>query len=384
MRRHVAAGVLSLVTAIGVEAQPLTSPGALTRGRELMAQSDPLGAADAFHEALRAGDTGRYTVRVGVYCDVANLERQLRTAGNAPELFVLRRSVGGRPCLALFWGLFPSRAAARAAVSAIPAALHAAGQSPVSLSAVLPPGEPPPTARVAPAPPTATTTAPRALPAAPPPPPAAPAVPEAVAPVAEPPVGRIVEPAPTAPSPITREEPPPAMRPAESIRVPAMEVAVAYSALWDDTFSRDGADGFYELGWTLSLCANLNRSLGVVGDVSGHYTSDDTLDALGVPLTQDRDLLGVHAGLRYTHRHEGFAVPYVQALAGWTRTGLEQSGGREVEDAFSIQPGVGLQLRLSRSVGLGLGADYRVVFGEQESRNEVRLHAGFVIGIGGR
>ena len=109
--------------------------------------------------------------------------------------------------------------------------------------------------------------------------------------------------------------------------------------------------------------------------------SEDGGDA---PLTVDRDLLGVHAGLRYTHRRGGFAVPYAQALAGWTRTGVELAGIRRVDDAFSIQPGVGLNLRLSRSVGLGLGADYRLVFGEEENRNEVRVHAGLVFGIGDR
>ena len=144
------------------------------------------------------------------------------------------------------------------------------------------------------------------------------------------------------------------------------------------------ADGFHERGFLLSLSAPLNRSLAVVGEASGHYGSDDLTDALGVPLTLDRDILGVHAGPRFTHRGDGRAEPYVQALAGWTRTGFELAGLREVEDSFSIQPGVGLNLRLSRSVGLGLGADYRLVFGEEENRNEVRVHAGLVFGIGDR
>ena len=379
MRRQVAVGVLGLMVAVGVEAQPLASSGALARGRELMSQGDPLGAADAFHEALRGGPAGQHTVRVGVYCDVANLERLVRASGNAPELFVLRRSVSGRPCLALLWGLFPSRAAARAAVATIPVPLRATGQSPVLVSEVLPPGAPPATAVSAPPP---------APPAERPAPPAAvaPATPEpAPEPaVVEPRTPAVVEPVPTAVSPVTPEEPPAAMPPAESVRVPALEITGAYSALWDDVLSEDGGDGFLEAGWVLSLCGNLNRSLGVVGEVSGHYTSDDTLDALGAPLAVDWDLLGVHAGPRYTHRSGGFAVPYVQALAGWTRTGVELAGQRVVEDAFSVQPGVGLQLRLSRSVGLGLGADYRLVFGEDESRNELRLYAGLVLGIGGR
>lgn len=365
-----------MMAAVCVEAQTLPSSGAFARGRELMASGDPLGAADAFHEALRGGPAGRHTVRVGVYCDIANLERQVRASGNAPELFVLRRSVGGRPCLGLFWGLFPSRAAARAAAATIPVPLRAAGQSPVLVSQVLPPGAPPP-ARAAAAPPPAP---PVERPAPP-----APALPEpAPEPaVVEPRAPAAVAPVPTAVSPVTPEEPPAAMPPAESARVPALEITGAYSALWDDVLSEDGGDGFLEAGWTLSLCGNVTRSLGVVGEVSGHYGSDELLDAAGAPLRVDYDVLGVHAGPRYTLRRDGFVVPYVQALAGWTRIGVELTGRRIVDDAFSVQAGAGLQLRLSRSLGLGLGADYRLVL-EDESRNEIRFHAGLVLGVGGR
>jgi hypothetical protein len=162
-----------------------------------------------------------------------------------------------------------------------------------------------------------------------------------------------------------------------------MEITAAYSGLWDDALAEDGGDGFLEAGWNLSLCGNVTRSIGVVGEVSGHYGSDDLLDAASAPLPVDYDVLGVHAGPRYTLRRDGFVVPYVQALAGWTRTGVELAGIRVVDDAFSIQPGVGLQLRLSRKVGLGLGADYRLVL-EDETRNEFRFHAGLVLGVGRR
>jgi hypothetical protein len=383
MRRRVAAGVLGLLAAAGVGAQPLASPEALARGRELLMLGDPLGAADAFHEALRGGDVARHTVRVGVYCDIANLERQVRASGSPPELFVLRRAVAGRPCLALFWGLFPSRAEARAAVPTIPAALRASGQSPVTVSSVLPPGEPPPS-RVATTPPPAPPPEPIApAPAAPPeaePEPAA----EPAPPVAEPTAPPPVEPAPSAAPPAVQEERAPTGASEDSVRIPAMEVTVAWSGLWDDAFSRDGGDGLYELGWLVSLCANMNRSLGIVGEASGHYTSDDILDTVGAPLAVDRDLLGVHAGVRYTLARGGRAMPYLQALGGWTRSGFEVAGGREVEDAFSIQPGVGLHLQLSRSAGLALGADYRLVLGREENRNEVRFHAGLVFAVGDR
>jgi Outer membrane protein beta-barrel domain len=381
MGRAVGACVIGWLTAAGAGAQPLVPPEALARGRELLTLGDPLGAADAFHEALHGRDAGLHTVRVGVYCDVANLERQARAVGNPPELFVLKRSVGGRPCLALYWGLFPSRAAARTALSAMPAKLRAAGQATVALSEVLPPGEPP-RARAA-APPVAP---PPPRPAAPPaaPPAAAPEKPLATAPLV--PAPREQPPAEARPAapPVTAPERAPAKPIAESAGAPRIEATVAYSGLWDDTFSQGGRDGFYELGWALSLCGNLSRSIGVVGEASGHYSSEDTLDELGAPVSVDRDLLALHAGPRYTYRGSGRVAAYVQALAGWTRSGLDVSGRRETEDAFSIQPGLGVRMRLSRRVGIGLGADYRLVVGKADDRNEVRLHAGLVFGIGDR
>jgi hypothetical protein len=371
MKRAFAAGLLSLAIAALGEAQTLPSSPAAVAGRELLAAGDPLEAAGAFHRALLDAAPGGFSLQVAVYCDLSNLEHHVRTSGNPAELFVLRRSVDGRPCLALYWGLFPSRAAARAALASVPASLRTTGRLPVAVAAILPPGPPPPL-QVAAAP----SPAPSAEPA-----------------VVAPPVSDAPEPRPApvaeavvSPPPAVGAEPLPPMpvREGDAVRVPAMEVTAAWSGLWDDAFSENGGDGFQELGFLLSLGAPLNRSLSVVGEASGHYGSDDLTDALGVPLTLDRDVLGVHAGPRFTHRGDGRAEPYVQALAGWTRTGLELAGLREVEDAFSIQPGVGLNLRLSRSVGLGLGADYRLVFGEEENRNEVRVHAGLVFGIGDR
>ena len=371
MRRRVAMSLLALAVAAFAEAQTLPSSPAFDAGREQLSAGNLLEAAGAFHQALLDVAPGGYSLGVAVYCDVANLERHVRAAGNPPGLFVVRRSVGGRPCLGLYWGLFASRDAARAARPSVPVSLRAPGQAPVALSAILPPGEPPPMPAAAPP----AATAERALP------PAAMAEPEpeSLAP-------SVTEPEPLAPPPVFRESPLlPAPAPDGGARVPAMELAAGYSTLWDTWFSRDGADGFYPRGFHISLCANLNRSLGVVGEVSGHYDSNEVADVLGTPLaTFDRDLLGVHAGPRFTHRGGGIVAPYVQALAGWTRTGFDLLGQREVEDSFSIQPGVGLQLGLSRSVGLGLGADYRRVFGAGQSRNELRLHADLVFGIGDR
>jgi hypothetical protein len=373
--------VVGWLAAAGALAQPLVPPDALARGRELMTLGDPVAAADAFHEALRGREASLHTVRVGVYCDVGNLERRARAVGNPPELFVLRRPVGGRSCLALYWGFFPSRNAALAAISAMPAALRVAGQSPVAVSDVLPAGAPPPprtaAAPIAP-PPVPTRVEPPAVA------PEEPANPLAAEPfVPEAPKAPAAEPAPVPPASAPQQ--PPAAAPAtEPVAAPRMEATVAYSGLRDDTFSKGGRDGFFELGWALSLCGNLSRSIGVVGEASGHYSSEDTVDAQGATVAVDRDLLAAHAGLRYTHRGAGRVGAYVQALAGWTRSGVQASGRREIEDAFSVQPGLGVHVQLTPSVGLALGADYRLVLGKQQDRGEVRYLVGVVIAAGRR
>ena len=370
MRGLVTSGLLVLLAAGSVEAQPQPAPAAT--GRDLLAAGDPLGAAEAFQESLRAGGLSRFTVQVAIYCDVSNLERQLRASANPPELFVLRRSVGDRPCLGLYWGLFASRDEARAAVSTIPGTLRASGQGPVAVSAILPPGEPAPSRVVTAPPPRARVPSPAPAVAVSPEPEAM-----AAAPAAEP-----VAAAPPMVEPLPREVQSAPLSEAPSVRVPAIEIAAGYSYLRDDTFPE--SDGSYPLGWILSGCANLNRKVGVVGEVSAQYKSEDALDDFGAPFNVDLGLLGVHAGLRYTLRHAGFVTPYVQALAGVTRSSVDLAGLREVEDDFSIQPGAGLVVRLSDSVGLGLGGDYRLVFGEENQRNQFRLHADLVFGIGSR
>ena len=196
---------------------------------------------------------------------------------------------------------------------------------------------------------------------------------------------REAPPAPPTPAPPeSAPQPAASAPPSEPVATPKMEATVGYSGLWDDSYSKGGRDGYFGLGWALSLCGNLSPSIGLVGEASGHYSSEDTLDASGAPATVDRDLLAVHAGLRYTHRGAGRVAAYAQALAGWTRSGAEASGRREIEDAFSVQPGLGVQVRLTSSVGLALGADYRLVLGKQQDRGEVRYVVGLVMGAGAR
>ena len=203
MGRILATGLLILAATGSAGAQTLSSP-AFAAGRQQLAAGDYLEAADSFHRALRAEGVGRFTLRVAVFCDLTNLERVIRESAGAAELLVLRRSVGDRPCMALYWGLFPSRDAARAAVGTIPAALRAPGQAPVPVAEILPPVEAPPAPVAAARPP-----APRPQPTVPPP--AVTPPPAAVAPARPPVAAAPLVPAPPAPA---VEPPPPVVEPA--------------------------------------------------------------------------------------------------------------------------------------------------------------------------
>ena len=147
------------------------------------------------------------------------------------ELFVLRRSVEGRPCLALFWGLFPSRAAARAALPSMPATLRAPGQSPVARLRDPASAAAPPPLHVAAAPSPATLAEPGAVGRRPPPRPCRRRRASSRAPVAG-----VVSPPPARRS-RGGAAPPDAGRAGDAVHVPALEVTAAYSALWDDAFS---------------------------------------------------------------------------------------------------------------------------------------------------
>ncbi len=165
------------------------------------------------------------------------------------------------------------------------------------------------------------------------------------------------------------------------MRVPAMEITGAYSALWDDVLSEDGGDGFLEAGWMLSLCGNLNRSLGVVGEVSGHYGSDELLDAVGAPLARRTGTssactpacatrTGATASPCPTSRPSpaGRAPGSSWPAGGWSRTPSRSSPG------WASSSGC-------RGAWASASAPTTAsCFGEDESRNELRLHAGLVLG----
>lgn len=124
------------------------------------------------------------------------------------------------------------------------------------------------------------------------------------------------------------------------------------------------------VGLAVSLGGYVNRAFAVVGDVRWNRKSES-----GVAF----NLTSFQAGPRLVFHGEG-AKFYVQGLAGATRA----SGEGSSETKFSVMPGIGVDFRLSDSVGLRIGGDFRLIFLEGEDEKDLLAHADLVFRLGSR
>ena len=169
----------------------------------------------------------------------------------------------------------------------------------------------------------------------------------------------------------------------------AQNDAGEFSAGWqvlhfeEETFSR---------GWYADVLGNLTDSLGVVGEVSGHYrTIDETRLVAGVPVDVSADLR-IHSfmgGIRFSARQSQQIVPFGQALFGLVHgsaavEGSATVGGRtftvdesesDSDAAFAL--GGGVNVRMTDILALRFAASYfRVI--EDGASNSVRFAVGVV------
>jgi hypothetical protein len=132
------------------------------------------------------------------------------------------------------------------------------------------------------------------------------------------------------------------------------------------------------VGAAATLGLNISDSLAIAGDIRWNRKTEE-----GVALT----LMSFQAGPRLAFRGEG-ATPYIQALAGLSRTsaGLSDSGFSfsVSETKFSVMPGVGLDIPIGEQLAFRAGADFRLVFTEHEKEKDILVHAGIVLHFGRR
>ena len=140
---------------------------------------------------------------------------------------------------------------------------------------------------------------------------------------------------------------------------PRYEIFGGYS------YSRQKGADFH--GWNASVTKNLNRWLGVVADVSGHYSSESFAE--GFFFTNSANLLAYRFGPKFSRR--GRITPFAQALVGGVslhREGIDFPGqsGRFVEqtsNGLAIAAGGGLDVQATDSLA------FRVVQAEYTFHN---------------
>jgi Outer membrane protein beta-barrel domain len=148
-------------------------------------------------------------------------------------------------------------------------------------------------------------------------------------------------------------------------------------------------------GWNGAVAGNFTNWFGVVGDVSGHYNSQNTVGIEGETVANVETKIHVYTftlGPQFTV-HIGRVAPFVHLLAGIARTSLSVSehGGNvnfsvsDSSNGFAGITGGGLDIEVTRPLAIrAIQVDYNYIrfntFGVKGLHsNAVRIGAGLVI-----
>ena len=147
------------------------------------------------------------------------------------------------------------------------------------------------------------------------------------------------------------------------VAVPAQaqwSVAAGYQAL-------HLPDNWVKGGINVDAARDVSGMWSVVGEFGlGHDTADDpALDEAGF------NIFNFGGGVRWSLRRDGPA-PFVQLLAGAQRSTSET----DEDTAFMLQPGGGVHIPINDRWGVSAQVDYRPVFYQEETINEVRVVIG--------
>ena len=129
----------------------------------------------------------------------------------------------------------------------------------------------------------------------------------------------------------------------------------------------DDVDESLPLGWIVSFATPVNRSpVALVGEIAGNYRREN-----GVTLR----LHTAQGGVRIFGDVEGSVTPFAQVLAGVMAFGC--CGGSS--KYFSLEPGGGVDIAVSRSASVRLAASLPIAFSDGDSAHGLRLQAGVVL-----
>lgn len=109
----------------------------LLLGHQKLSIGDHSGAAADFHRYLQRYAGNKYTLALGLFCDAANVQRQVANAAGARELLLVPMTSRGQSCYGVYWGIFDTLRDARANLASIPMGLRAPGQTALPISRLL-------------------------------------------------------------------------------------------------------------------------------------------------------------------------------------------------------------------------------------------------------
>lgn len=156
------------------------------------------------------------------------------------------------------------------------------------------------------------------------------------------------------------------------------ELSGGYSLLHEQDRSED-----YPAGWVAAVTGNVTDWIGVAAEVSGNYRTCEKCQR--GPFTSQRSrgtdldlaMYTYMVGPRLAARMSR-VTPFAQVLLGGTHV----SGGVEFDGSlttgFSYQPGGGVDVYLTPTIGLRVQGDYRVVRTQGLDNNATRVVVGVV------
>ena len=173
---------------------------------------------------------------------------------------------------------------------------------------------------------------------------------------------------------------------------PAVELSGGYQNL--DQKEEDSISIFGH-GWYADAAYNLTKVVGVVGEVAGGYNNFQGVFSNGstTNITVDTGLHEFMAGARLSDRRASRVVWFGQILVGGVRAAVNITetarGGipiipktfSESLSYFGLQLGGGVNVGITKTIGVRLGADSLRIFHEGEGVSVFRFASGVVLSL---
>jgi outer membrane protein with beta-barrel domain len=162
-------------------------------------------------------------------------------------------------------------------------------------------------------------------------------------------------------------------------QTPRAELSAEYAFTHDVDRDEDSP-----YGWVVSAIGNINGWMGIATEFSGaHRTCEacqrgpfDSQRLSGTNL--DIHVYTFMAGPRLAARAFSTVTPFAQVLVGGSHVGGGIQWDGALNTGLTYQPGGGVDITMTRAVGVRLQADYRVIRTQGRHNKQTRVAGGLV------